>query len=63
MIDDRPAVIVSREDITAGLLGSGHYSIDGYSPRSVLGGEMPDSDRPKRDSTSFETTAPGGGVR
>lgn len=34
-VDDRPAVIFSPEDITAGLLGIPVYTIDGYSPESA----------------------------
>ena len=31
-LDDRPAVILSYEDITLGLMRSNHYLINGYSP-------------------------------
>ena len=32
LIEDRPAVIFSREDITAGLVGCPAYNCDGYAP-------------------------------
>ncbi|MGC9454749.1 MAG: DUF4159 domain-containing protein [Phycisphaerae bacterium] len=35
MVDDRPGVIFSPEDITAGLLGIPVYTIDGYEPESA----------------------------
>jgi hypothetical protein len=31
-VDGRPAVIVSREDLTAGLAGYPAYGVDGYAP-------------------------------
>jgi hypothetical protein len=35
LVEDRPAVIYSPEDISAGLLGVPAYTIDGYAPESA----------------------------
>jgi hypothetical protein len=36
LIDGRPAVIYSREDITGALVGYPSYTCDGYSPESAF---------------------------
>ena len=36
MVDDRPGVIYSREDITGGLVGYQSYTCDGYNPESAF---------------------------
>ena len=35
LIDDRPAVLFSREDLTAGLVGYPSYACYGYDPESA----------------------------
>ncbi len=35
MVDQRPAIIFSRLDVTGGLLGQPGYTIDGYDPQSA----------------------------
>ncbi|MFB3893807.1 MAG: DUF4159 domain-containing protein [Phycisphaerae bacterium] len=36
VVKDRPAVLLSREDITSGLLGTTAYTIDGYEPQTAF---------------------------
>ncbi len=35
LLDDRPAVIFSRHDLTAGLVGYSSHAVDGYTPESA----------------------------
>jgi hypothetical protein len=36
MIDNRPAVYFSREDITCGLVGYPSYTVHGYAPQTAF---------------------------
>jgi len=35
LVDGRPAVIISREDLSLGMMGVRHWHINGYSPKSA----------------------------